>query len=133
MAPWPQHGFEASTLSINPTSGYGSREKRHCGGFRTVGVIGRDRRFTPAFATTDQTCIVEQDLTVTLEKTLAINSVMKKLGLQVMTTSKVPWLQADSGCPDFETKGPEWPYTTSEEHGVLYTPRVVVTNEVIAR
>ena len=83
-----------------------------------------------------QTCYAEQDLTTTPEKTLKINQAIKELGLIVGRESErrgteVTCWQLEPNHPWKSLKKEGWPSGMSEDHGRLWTPRLIVANMVI--
>ena len=76
---------------------------------------------------TSDTTVVEQDLSVTMEKTLAINKAIRELYLAIpseLKRSNFSWQTAidrqEGGFGD-----ERWPSVYSEEHGKLWTPKVL--------
>ncbi|MCJ1326778.1 hypothetical protein MMC10_003444 [Thelotrema lepadinum] len=76
---------------------------------------------------TSDTTVIEQDLSVTVEKTLALNKAIREINLVVPSKFKrsdFNWQTASDG-PEGGIGDEEWPSVYSEEHGKLWTPRVL--------
>ena len=71
-----------------------------------------------------QSCLIDQDLTVTREKTLLINRAIRELGLEVVTNHRMPRqtdAQIMTGWKDFKFES-----TMSPNLGTLWQPRVIL-------
>ena len=75
------------------------------------------------------TCI-DQDLSITMEKTLLLNNVIRELELEVEDGEFFMHCQRDESGTR-KGVGEDWPSGSSPEHGKVWTPRVIMYNEMV--
>ena len=80
------------------------------------------------FAGNSRACVVEQDLSITKEKIYAINTVIRKLGVEVIANLEGLGRQMDDRNSKGQHEASEWRLKTSED-GKLWEPRVIVISE----
>ena len=117
-----RHTFLVIPLRLHDEDGSQIYGREHCSSVH----IGRREEawFSPRYTR------IEQDLSITMEKKLRLNKVIQELQLDVEDGEIFRHCQRDE-IDTCKGMGESWPSVQSPEHGKLWTPRVIMYNDLV--